>query len=565
MRSGASEIVSRRVRRILTALLAAMLATAAVISGAARAIRAAAPATSTPPVATSTPLVATTSTDTTTTAATTTTDTTTTGPTITTAPPPSTPVAVRVNRTEIGQPIARGFLGLSFEYQAIQDYTGLNPHSINPVLVQLIRNLTPGQSPVLRVGGNSADQTWWPTPGVTRSPGIKYTLGRNWLATMRALAQATGGKLILDLNLKLDSAAEIAAEARAFNADIGPGYIDALEIGNEPELYPITPFYYRGPANTPVYPRRRSYHFPAYAREMSVFAKPLQGTPLAGPATGSLAYLSRLKKLFTVEPGLKIITYHRYPLIKCFTQPGDPGYPTIPNLLSAVASRDLLQGTGNIIALAHRHHATFRVDELNSVACKGQLGVSDTFASALWMLDTLFAMARSGVDGVNIHTLDAAVYHPFTFARVQNRWSATVFPEYYGMLLFAQAAPPGSRILSAAAAPGYPDIRVRATLTPAGVIHVVLINDSLTTGQVVSLQPPAGAADHATLERLNASGGAAATDGVTLAGQSFATPTTTGTLSGPFTAAHLAPVDGQYVINLPAASAAMLSFAATPS
>ncbi|MGN6866925.1 MAG: glycosyl hydrolase family 79 C-terminal domain-containing protein, partial [Solirubrobacteraceae bacterium] len=186
--------------------------------------------------------------------------------------------------------------------------------------------------------------------------------------------------------------------------------------------------------------------------------------------------------------------------------------------------------------------------------------VSNTFASALWMLDTLFAMARSGVDGVNIHTLPEAIYHPFTFQQMDGQWSATVAPEYYGMLLFTEAAPPGSRLL-AVPTPADPDIRVRAAVTPTGLIHVVLLNDSLTTDQTIALQSPTGAGKTAIVERLNAPGGATATNGVTLAGQSFGEETTTGTLTGKFQAEHLQPTNGQYTIQLPASSAAMVSFA----
>ena len=41
---------------------------------------------------------------------------------------------------------------------------------------------------------------------------------------------------------------------------------------------------------------------------------------------------------------------------------------------------------------------------MNSVTCHGKTGVSDTFASALWILNTLFEMVHAGVDAVNIHT-----------------------------------------------------------------------------------------------------------------------------------------------------------------
>ncbi len=478
-----------------------------------------------------------------------------------TAPPPRTslPVTVHLSQTEVGRPIPPGFVGFSFEYQAVRAYTGSDPRAINPVLVQLIRNLAPDQSPVLRIGGNSADQTWWPTQAIRCTPGIAYTLTPSWLATTRALAEQTGGKLVLDLNLKLGSAAEITDEANAFRTGIGAKNIDALEIGNEPELYPITPYYYAEPSNAPVYPRRRSYNRAAYLKEMAGFAARLHGFATAGPATGNRDWLARLPRLFAVEPKLKLVTYHRYPLFRCFTQPGDPNYPTIPNLLRSDSSRNLLKGVAPAIALAHAHGATFRVDELNSVACEGQAGVSDTFASALWMLDTLFAMARSGVDGVNIHTLDEAVYHPFTFQQTDGRWQATVFPEYYGMLLFTEAAPAGSRLL-AVPAPADPDLRVRAALTPQGLIHVVLINDSLSRDHVIRLNAPAGSRRTAIVERLTAAG-AAATSGVTLAGQSFGTETSTGNLSGPFHTEHVPAVNGQYVIDLPASSAAMVSFA----
>ena len=49
-----------------------------------------------------------------------------------------------------GRVIPRNFLGLSLEIPAVVTEAGADPHSLNPVLEQLIRNLAPGQSPVLR-------------------------------------------------------------------------------------------------------------------------------------------------------------------------------------------------------------------------------------------------------------------------------------------------------------------------------------------------------------------------------------------------------------------------------
>jgi hypothetical protein len=473
-----------------------------------------------------------------------------------TSPTPAASVQVNVSGSEVGRPVPPGFVGFSFEFPAVRTYTGSNPHAINPVLVQLIRNLNPGQSPVLRIGGNSTDATWFPAAHVRWTPGIHNTITPSWLATTRALAKETGGKLILGLNLKLNSAAEIAAEANAFLTGIGRQYIDAFEIGNEPELYTITPWYYAGPHQKAVYPRGRGFNFKAYAREVTQYAKLLGGDPLAGPATGSVAWLNKLPKLFGAEPGVKIVTFHRYPLIRCFTQPGDPDYPSIQNLLAPVSSRALLQGVAGDIAFAHQHGATFRLDELGSVACKGEWGVSNTFASTLWVLDTLFSLASSGVDGVNMHTLPQSAYRVFTFDDVHGQWLAGVSPEYYGLLMFTQAAPPGSRLLSVST-PSSPDVRAWATRTPSGAIHVVLINDNLTTTQTIAVQAPSNGAP-ASLEQLQAPS-VSATSGVTLAGQSFDAPTATGRLEGAPQLLQVTPTQGQYSVTLAPATAEMLT------
>ena len=180
--------------------------------------------------------------------------------------PPSTPnpasVNVRVGKAWVSQPVAPGFIGFSFEFTAVRDYTGSDPRAINPVLVALIRDVAPGQTPVLRIGGNSTDGTWWPLPGVTPSPGITYTLTKSWLATTRALAVETGAKLILGVNLKDDSAAEAAAETYAYRTGIGAKHIEALEIGNEPELYKVFPWYEIN--GEPFYARPPIYNFTSY-------------------------------------------------------------------------------------------------------------------------------------------------------------------------------------------------------------------------------------------------------------------------------------------------------------
>ena len=97
----------------------------------------------------------------------------------------------------VGRPIPAGFLGFSIEFQAIRAYTGSDPAQINPVLVQLIRNLSPGQAPVIRIGGDSTDASWVPTAGVKPPPQVTYTLTPSWFATTDALVRALGARVIV--------------------------------------------------------------------------------------------------------------------------------------------------------------------------------------------------------------------------------------------------------------------------------------------------------------------------------------------------------------------------------
>ena len=447
-----------------------------------------------------------------------------------------------------------GFLGVSLEYQAVHDYTGSDPSAVNPVFVQLLRNLAPGQAPVIRIGGESADATWWPTRGTSPPKGIKYTLTDNWLSTTRALADDLGGQLILDLNLAAGRASVAASEARAMLDAIGGGHIQAFEIGNEPDLYTTIPWYYTGVMGA-VFARPSSYDLADFTGEFTTWRATLGGLPVAGPALADLAWMPQFDQFLSAEPGLAVTTFHRYPLRGCSTAPTSPRYATIANLLSDYATTGQAQGIAQYVAMAHARGIRFRLDEINSVACGGSRGVSDTFAAALWALDTMFEMAKVGVDGVNVHTFPGAAYDLFTFTHHQATWRAFVHPEYYGLLMFGQADPPGARLLPVSGSGG--PLKVWATEAPNGTRRFVLINMDTTSSQSVTVSAGLGFG-RASLERLEAPG-VAATGDVVLNGQTFGAQTDTGDLSGATAGQSLFNLLGIYNVVLPPASAAMLT------
>ncbi len=469
-------------------------------------------------------------------------------------------VSASVGAAPSGRPLPGGFVGLSMEFNWLHAYTGLNPRAVDPVLEQLIRNLAPdGQSPVLRIGGESTDGTWWPIRHEPTPRGIYYTLSPRWVQTVRALARDVGAKLIMGVNFAADRPDLAAAEARAFLAGIGRRYVNALEIGNEPDNYGLFPWYRTEQGRGRwIWARPSSYRISDYIGEFARFRAALGPVPIAGPAFAELTWLSGLGEFLAAEQGLADVTVHRYPLHGCLTNPSQPGYPSAANLLDDQASAGLAQAIASAVAVAHAHGVAFRLDELNSASvasCLGKRGVSGTFASALWVLDTLFNLDSVGVDGVNLHTLPTAAYELFTFTHYGRHWRAFVHPEYYGMLMFAQAFPPGAQLLPVTASPAGP-LKVWATRDGHGIARAVLINKDPTNPYQVQLQV-AGRSGPGKLERLEAPS-LASRGGVTLGGRTFGGETATGSLPTPSTET-VTPVNGTYSITMPPGSAALLT------
>jgi hypothetical protein len=454
------------------------------------------------------------------------------------------------------QPLRAGFVGVSIEFNALHDYTGTNPHELNPLFERLVRALAPGQRPVLRIGGDSTDWTWWPMAGIVRSPGLVNRLTPSWMARSRKLLSDLHARAIVGVNLEAGIPALTVDEAHALLAGLGRRRILAVEIGNEPPNYPRYAWY--RVHRRPVFGRGLGYDFGAFQREFDAVGRRLPGVPLAGPALAGQGWMVYLPGFLATEPSVSTVTLHRYPLRRCFAIPGTPMVATLSNLLAPTATSGFLAPLRPDARLAHAHHATLRLDELNSVSCGGKRGLSDRFVSALWALDALFEAAKAGVDGVNIHTFPRAAYGLFTFSHRHGQWRATVRPEYYGLLMFVRAAPPGARLLATVGGAPGGNLKIWATRSRAGTIRVVLINKSLTTSVRALVRVGSHAPADGRLERLIAPS-ALARHGITLAGQHFAQGSTSATLTGTPQVDVVRPRAGVYGVSLGPASAALLT------
>ncbi len=81
------------------------------------------------------------------------------------APAAADVLSASVATTPSGPSMPEGFVGVSFEVRAVHQYTGNNPLAIDPVLLNLLKGLAPDQQPIIRIGGNSTDDSWWPLKG----------------------------------------------------------------------------------------------------------------------------------------------------------------------------------------------------------------------------------------------------------------------------------------------------------------------------------------------------------------------------------------------------------------
>ena len=125
--------------------------------------------------------------------------------------------------------------------------------------------------------------------------------------------------------------------------------------------------------------------------------------------------------------------------------------------------------------------------EANSFYDGGQPGASDMFASALWALDFMWAMASGGASGVNMQNGFNHLDFVSFYSPIPNDLNGTVSvaSEYYGMLAFAQGGR-GERVDLDFDAGGL-NLTAYAAVDDRGELAVTLINKDQTAGADVTI------------------------------------------------------------------------------
>lgn len=320
-----------------------------------------------------------------------------------------------VHPHETGLPIARGFLGLSYETGLMTDPAFLSPD--NRTLLALLQNL--GSEGVIRVGGNSSDFAQWQPDMEALASGNGAVVTPADVQRLAAFVQATGWRLIYGLNLGTGTAVEAADEAAAVAAAAGEALL-AFQIGNEPDEFH-------------THLRPKTYSVQDYLKEWRTFARAVRArvpeAPLAGPdAAWNPVWVKTMAEQDASE--LVLLSHHYY-------AEGPASSPSV-SIDRMLRSRGRLTETLRATqANARIARLPYRLTEANSCYGGGKYGISDTMASALWGLDFLFQLASQNCTGVNFHGGSGGAYSPV----VRNAVGETVpRPLYYGMKLFSQAS-----------------------------------------------------------------------------------------------------------------------------
>jgi hypothetical protein len=365
-----------------------------------------------------------------------------------------------VSRAATGITLTPGFAGFSYEKSKLSSHLFDAGH---PGLVAHFQRLGPG---LLRVGGNSVDKTPWNAAGAGLTAG---EIGPPDVDRLAGFLRATGWKVLYGLDFAGGTASSWASEA-AYAATALGDRLAGFEIGNEPDIYHSNGL------------RPTTYTYAGFHTEWTAAAAAVRGAVPAAVLTGPASAWDRVHYTapFAADERatIHLLTQHYYrangqlatSTVDLLLQ-GDPALPASLQALRAAAGGSGIAGG-------------YRIAECNSYYNGGAPGVSDAFGSALWVIDFLFTLAQNGAAGANLHGGGSGPgYTPLADNGTD---VVEVRPEYYGMVLFAQAADGDLLSTSTSTSSGDLPLSTWAVARSDGATALVLVNRDRTRSAEVS-------------------------------------------------------------------------------
>lgn len=459
-------------------------------------------------------------------------------PTTNPQPKPSGPLtqaSVTVSATGAGA-IGPAFAGLSYEKSALYEplFTGANSN-----LIGLFKRLGPS---VLRVGGNSVDRNVWTASGAGQTAG---QIAPSDVAALAAFVKAAGWQCLYGVNLggagtgattPALAAAEVAYAVQQFGSSLL-----GIEIGNECDLYGNTGSYFAGNWSLAQFET-------LWGQYRSAILATTPTAPITGPASagGESSWTVPFGQSVT-KSEITLLTQHYYR--------ANGQLPTSTGAFLITPDAALVKDLATLQTGAAGIGIPYRMSECNSFYNGGSTGVSDSYASSLWVIDYLFNCAQGGASGVNFHGGgNGGGYTPIADS------SGSVVgarPEFYGILLFTLAGT--GTLYQAQVSAASLNVTAYAVKSASGGLNVVIVNKDLAQNLQVTLSLPQSASTATLLAMTQLSGGAtapdlSATSGVMIQGTTVGVD---GTFS-PGAAYTVQPSGTQLTYYVPALSAVLL-------
>jgi hypothetical protein len=327
------------------------------------------------------------------------------------------PVTIKLETSTVLGGIPADYMGLGYEISSVAVPGLLSAKNLT--YVRLVRQL--GPRGVIRIGGNTSDYSSYQANGEAKSLPKGTVVNEQGLRDLRTFLDAIGWRLIWGLNLGQDRLDNAMEEARAVAGIMGDRLI-ALEIGNEPDLFPNQNH------------RPQGYDFAMwlsdYRRYKAAIRAVLPRVAFAGPdLAGAVDWMEQFARQ---ESDIALLTAHHY-----ITGQANPA-ATLETLLAP--NLRYRAALARFQAAAKAAGKPWRMCETASFSGGGKPGVSDTFAASLWVLDYLLELGAYGCAGVNMETGVNHLGFISSYSPIGDdlKGNYTAAPEYYGLQAFAQ-------------------------------------------------------------------------------------------------------------------------------
>jgi hypothetical protein len=472
-----------------------------------------------------------------------------------------TSATVAISNSTVGK-VGTNFVGLSFGKNIVVS-TPYTTVSTNTNLVKLFKllalNQSPATPPVFRTGGTQVDSTAWVAIG---AGGTNGQVAKPDIDALASFMAATGWQCLYAINLggaayglpgtssssfsqatsyvngtwAITTTAQAAAEvAYLYNSFAAHGALPPwVEIGNECDQYAHTASPFTG--LTAGY--SLSYFETLWATYRTAILNTTPTAIITGPAAGnneSTWTAPFIQWAATAGSGggkaISLATQHYYREASATstTNPsnfqwendtlalGDAVLISYPDL--KLTNSTYLPAVATAAQTAGVPLRLTETNSFNSAGSDGINGVSNGYASALWVIDHMFACAAGGCVGVNISgdSNTTTGYQPISFSGGS---VTSVNPEYYGMLLFALAG--AGTLLNTTAYAGSLNVTAYTIQNASGGLSLVIDNKDLTNNIQVAISLPQNFNTATLLQMTQSTAGAApslsAATGVTIQG-----------------------------------------------